>query len=134
VIGVSSAVWKSSSSALPDPLDLSLWEDEMLVLLVRECQNQHARNVLVLRHWEEVNHLVCGCAWREGLRCCEDRKDAQQNAFFAIVRAIDRYDLGLAITAGASAASCTGWSSMAFMTSLAASDAAPGVMLAIKPG
>jgi RNA polymerase sigma factor (sigma-70 family) len=72
-------------------LDLSRMGDEELVVLAQECGYLPAANELILRYHEWKDRLIAQKARRTRLTAA-DVQDAQQNAFFALREAINRYD------------------------------------------
>jgi RNA polymerase sigma factor (sigma-70 family) len=83
-------------------LDLSQMGDEELVVLAQECGYQPARNQLLVRYYEWARRLIAHKARGTRLRAA-DVLDAQQDATFALIEAIARYDtLHLARSGGCS--------------------------------
>jgi RNA polymerase sigma factor (sigma-70 family) len=71
----------------------SSYSDAELVALARSEGGCWAAQELILRHLEDVRELVARLAQTAGLQP-RDVENAQQDAFFAMRRAVLRYDLG----------------------------------------
>ncbi len=80
-------------------LDLSQMGDEELIVLAQECAYQPARNQLLVRYYEWTNRLIAHRARTTRLGTA-DVLDAQQDATFALLEAIARYDTLHLVKAG----------------------------------
>jgi RNA polymerase sigma factor (sigma-70 family) len=65
--------------------------DEELAFLATNCECPAARQELLLRFYDWSNHLIARLARRYGL-APHDVEDAQQDAVFGIIKAIQRFD------------------------------------------
>src|SRR5438034_1803623 len=72
-------------------LDLSQIGDEELVVMAKECGYQPATQELLVRFHDWTNRLIAQQAKHTRLTAT-DVEDAQQNAVFALLEAVTRYD------------------------------------------
>lgn len=80
-----------SSKPKPFPVDFTQLENEVLVVLAKECGCVEARNALYERLREDVENLISICAGGAHLQEA-DKEEAGQEAFFAVLVAIRDYD------------------------------------------
>ena len=80
-----------TTDALDNQPGEDLLEDEELAFLAENCGCSTARQELLMRFYEWSNRLIAQLGRRRGLALA-DVEDAQQDAVFGILKAIQRFD------------------------------------------